>query len=56
MYMKYWTMTGLSRPYLAFMLAMAVGEMALSPRNGSPGNMRIMKNTSVISTNSVSTA
>ncbi len=38
------------------MLAMAVAETVLSPMNGSPGSMRIMKNVSEMSTNSVSTA
>ena len=55
MYMRYCTNTGLSRPYLAFMLASAVAEIAFSPRNGSPGSKRIMKNTSVMSTKSVIT-
>ncbi len=56
MYMKYCTITGLSRPYFAFMFSSAVPVTVLSPRKGSPGSIRIIKKVSVISTNSVRTA
>ena len=56
MYMKYCTSTGLSRPYLASMLARMAGEGVLSPMKGVPGSRRIRKKVMVTRANRVSTA
>jgi hypothetical protein len=43
----YWTMTGLSRPYLCSRLARISGRMALLPEMGSPGTRCMATNVAV---------
>ena len=49
-------MTGLSKPYLASSAACAASEIAFSPRNGPPGTIRVTKNVTVTTTQTVTIA
>ena len=55
-YVMYWTISGLSRPYLASNAACAAGETAFSLMNGPPGTACITKKVTVMTTQTVSTA